>query len=126
MYGGGCPHLQPIAVKLLSLSATASGCEQNWSSFQYIHSDTRNRLTSRHATDLVWLYCNLRLLKRTQALEQGMPARPWIAPTPEEEDEEQEQQQRKHPPGDVFFPYFSRILSPDFPDAFKNANFRGL
>jgi hypothetical protein len=72
---------------------------------------------------LVWLYCNLRLLKRTQALEQGMPARPWIAPTPEEEDEEQEQQQRKHPPGDVFFPYFSRILSPDFPDAFKTPIF---
>jgi len=50
-----CPALQPIAVKTLSLSATASGCEQNRSSFDYMHSDSRNRLTTKHATD--WCGC---------------------------------------------------------------------
>ncbi len=57
-------------VKILSLSATASRCEQKWSSFGYVHSDSCNRLITRHATDLVWLYSNLALAKRTQSLEQ--------------------------------------------------------
>jgi hypothetical protein len=95
MYGSECPDLQPIAVKLLSLSATASGYEQNWSNFECIHSDSRNHLTTKNATDLVWLYSNLRLLKCTQALEEGMQAVPWMATTAEEEEEEQQQQQQE-------------------------------
>jgi len=44
---------------LRSLSASASGCEQNWSSFGYVHNDhshdSQNRLTTKHASVLVWL-----------------------------------------------------------------------
>ncbi len=85
-----CPALQPIAVKLLSLSASASGCEQNWSSFGYVHSDSRNRLTTKRANDLVWLYSNLRLAQRTQSLEQQDMAQPWVVLEEEEEEEEEE------------------------------------
>jgi len=81
-----CPDLQPIAMRITSLSATASGCEQNWSSFGYVHSDSRNRLSTKHATDLVWLYSNLRLAKRTQALEQQQQAQPWVQNVEEEEE----------------------------------------
>jgi hypothetical protein len=49
-------------------------------------------MTTRNATDLVWLYSNLRLLKRTQALEQGVGAEVWVAV--KEEEEQQRQQQR--------------------------------
>ena len=42
---------------------------------------------------MMWPYSNLRLLKRTQALEDGMQAVPWTAEEQEEEEEEQQQQQ---------------------------------
>jgi len=77
-------------MKITSLSATASGCEQNWSSFGYVHSDSRNRLSTKHATDLVWLYSNLRLAKGTQALEQQQQAQPWVQIVEEEGEEEEE------------------------------------
>ena len=60
--------------------------------YAYVHSDSRNSLTSKHATDLVWLYSNLRLLKRTQALEQGGKAVPWMAVAEEEEEGVQQQE----------------------------------
>jgi len=34
MYGTPLPKLQAIAMKVLSQSATASACEQNWINFQ--------------------------------------------------------------------------------------------
>lgn len=66
---GDCKHL--------SLSPTASGCEQNLSSFGYYHSYSRNRLTTKHASSLVWVYCNLRLAQRMQALEQMSQVVEW-------------------------------------------------
>jgi hypothetical protein len=79
------------ASPLLMACRTASGCEQNWSAFSYVHSDSRNRLGSQHATDLVWLYSNLRLLKRTQALEQGGNAIPWMDVAEEQEGVQQQE-----------------------------------
>eukprot|EP00983_Pelagomonas_calceolata_P084220 1156318-Pelagomonas_calceolata.AAC.7 len=38
--------------------------------YNFTLSDSRNFLTTSNATDLEWLYSNLRLLKRTQDLEQ--------------------------------------------------------
>jgi len=49
--------------------------------------DSRNRLTTMIATDLVrqlvWLYSNLCLAKRIEALEQ---TRPWVVLSKEEEE----------------------------------------
>eukprot|EP00983_Pelagomonas_calceolata_P070362 1150762-Pelagomonas_calceolata.AAC.6 len=77
LFGGGCPHLQFIAMRVLSQSATSSSCEQNWSHFGFVHSDKRNRLTTAQASRLVWLFSNLRLAKQQQALEQPDKVIPW-------------------------------------------------
>ena len=58
-----------------------------------MHSDSRNRLTTQRATNLVWLYSNLRLLQRTQDLQQGGRALPWMAVADEEQEEEEGMQQ---------------------------------
>jgi len=74
MYGAALPKLQAIAMEVLSHSATASSCEQNWSKFQQVHSSARNRLNTRRADKLVWLFSNLRLVKRMQAMDQEQQA----------------------------------------------------
>ncbi|CAN1764159.1 hypothetical protein LINPERHAP1_LOCUS9156 [Linum perenne] len=38
------PILQKIAIRLLSKTASSSGCERNWSVFERIHTKRRNRL----------------------------------------------------------------------------------
>lgn len=78
-----------------SLSRFSTFQQQNLSSFQYIHSDSRNRLTTKNATDLVWLYSNLRLLKRTQVLEQGLQAVPLTATVKSDEEEKQHGQEQE-------------------------------
>jgi len=80
-----CPLLTKLAMKMLSQSASASSCEQNWSHFDFIHSPRRNRLTITRATKLVWLFSNLRLSKRTQALDQEDLTLAWDDPEPEAE-----------------------------------------
>jgi len=42
-----------------------------------VHSVRRNRLTTKRATKLVWLFSNLRLVKCTQAAEQEQLATSW-------------------------------------------------
>ncbi|XP_057967191.1 uncharacterized protein LOC131157223 [Malania oleifera] len=36
-YGSTTPNLQKFAVKILSLTCSATGCERNWSIFQHLH-----------------------------------------------------------------------------------------
>ncbi|CAN1729824.1 hypothetical protein LINPERHAP1_LOCUS735 [Linum perenne] len=55
------PLLQNIAIKLLSQTASSSGCERNWSVFERIHTKRRNRLEHKRLSDLVFVHCwNLR------------------------------------------------------------------
>ncbi len=49
-----------------------------------------NRLTTKHATELVWLYSNLRLAERAQSLEEQDMAQPWVVLSVEEEEEKEE------------------------------------
>ena len=63
-FGSHCPELQSVAIKVLSLVATASSCERSWSTFDFIHSKRRNRLTAARANDLVYCFSNLRLRDR--------------------------------------------------------------
>jgi len=55
------------------------------------YSYARNRLASKRANKLVWLFSNLRLLKRMQAMEQGQQAFAWEV-SEEFEDEEEEEE----------------------------------
>ncbi|XP_049934775.1 uncharacterized protein LOC126410236 [Nymphaea colorata] len=63
-YGFDCPNLARFAVKVLSQTCSASGCERNWSVFQHIHSKKRNRLEHKRLNDLVFVRYNMRLKQR--------------------------------------------------------------
>lgn len=43
-YGTDAPNLQKLAIRILSQTCSASGCERNWSVFEHIRSKKRNRL----------------------------------------------------------------------------------
>ncbi|KAG4927439.1 hypothetical protein GLYMA_19G103700v4 [Glycine max] len=64
LYGGKTPHLQTIAIKVLSLTCSSSGCECNWSTFEHIHSKKRSRLEHQKLQDLVYVKYNQALLDR--------------------------------------------------------------
>ena len=63
-YGGALPHLQKMAVRILAQVTSACSCERNWSTFEFIHSESRNRLGFEKATGLVYVFSNLRLRDR--------------------------------------------------------------
>ena len=56
--------LQKIALKLLGKPFSSSCCERNWSTYSFIHSIKRNKMTPHRTEDLVFVYSNLRLLSR--------------------------------------------------------------
>eukprot|EP00253_Pinus_taeda_P033861 PITA_33861 len=60
-FGGNCPELQRFAIRILSQTCSASGCERNWSVFKRIHTKKRNRLDQKRLDDLVYVQYNLRL-----------------------------------------------------------------
>ncbi|KAL5727183.1 hypothetical protein ACHQM5_000407 [Ranunculus cassubicifolius] len=63
-YGDSAPGLQKVAVRILSQVCSASTFERNWSTFQQIHSDKRNRLDKETLTDLIYVNYNLKLASR--------------------------------------------------------------
>eukprot|EP00253_Pinus_taeda_P020741 PITA_20741 len=66
-FGGQCPQLQRFAIRVLSQTCSASGCECNWSVFERIHTKKRNRLEQKRLNDLVFVQYNLRL-RRNQMM----------------------------------------------------------
>ena len=48
---------------------SACACERNWSTYDYIHSKKRNKLAPARAEKLVYVFSNLRLLKKVEGLE---------------------------------------------------------
>ncbi|KAJ1270708.1 hypothetical protein BS78_06G072600 [Paspalum vaginatum] len=69
-FGGDTLVLQRVARRLLSQCASSSGCERNWSTFAYIHTKLRNRLSHKQLAKLVFVNYNLRLrLERASKVE---------------------------------------------------------
>ena len=62
MHGGGTPLLQSLALRVLSQVVNTSSAERCWSSYSFIHSVKRNRLSLDRAESLVYVHYNLRLL----------------------------------------------------------------
>ena len=60
-YGCSAPNLQKLAIRVLSQTCSASGCERNWSLFEHIHSKKRNRLEHQRMNDMAYVQCNSRL-----------------------------------------------------------------
>ncbi|XP_058732906.1 uncharacterized protein LOC131604488 [Vicia villosa] len=57
-------QISMLAIRILSQTCSASGCERNWSIFEHIHSKKRNRLEHQKLNDLVFVRYNLRLQHR--------------------------------------------------------------
>lgn len=68
-YGASVPELQKAAVRILSQCTSACSCERNWSTYGFIHSKSRNRLSPDRARDLVYVFSNLRLIQRIEDVE---------------------------------------------------------
>ncbi|CAN0906381.1 hypothetical protein LINGRAHAP2_LOCUS24214 [Linum grandiflorum] len=63
-FGDDVPELQRFAIRILSLTCSASGCERNWSVFERVHSKKRNRLLQKKMNDIVYVMYNSKLLRR--------------------------------------------------------------
>nr|KAJ0209317.1 hypothetical protein LSAT_V11C400221430 [Lactuca sativa] len=63
-YGNSTPTLQKMAIKILSLTTSSSGCERNWSDFKGIHTKKRNRLDSQRLHKLVFVQFNSKLINK--------------------------------------------------------------
>ncbi|KAJ9698985.1 hypothetical protein PVL29_007853 [Vitis rotundifolia] len=71
-FGGSTPELQKFAIRVLSLTCSASGCERNWSTFELIHTKKRNRLERQRLNALVYVRYNTRLRERTLQRKQNV------------------------------------------------------
>ena len=52
---------------ILSLVAGACSCERSWSALVFIHSKKRNRLSAEKCEELVYVFSNLRLLRKANS-----------------------------------------------------------
>ncbi|KAF7812908.1 Dimer_Tnp_hAT domain-containing protein [Senna tora] len=77
MYGSSAPLLQNLALKLLSQPCSSSCCERNWSTYSFIHSVRRNKITPKRAEDLVFVHTNLRLLSRQSSKYKEGETKMW-------------------------------------------------
>ncbi|XP_019457653.1 PREDICTED: uncharacterized protein LOC109358041 [Lupinus angustifolius] len=59
-FGASSPNLQQLAIRILSLTCSASGCECNWSVFE----QKRNKLDIKRMHDLVYVKYNQALKRR--------------------------------------------------------------
>lgn len=70
-FGGFFPALQWCARRLCAQGCAACACERNWSAYEFIHSEKRNRLAPERAEKLVSIFSNLQLLRRFQDFING-------------------------------------------------------
>ena len=63
-FGNDTEELQKFTIRVLSQCCSATGCERNWSVFEFIHSKRRNRLEHKRLNDLVFVRYNLRIQQR--------------------------------------------------------------
>ncbi|XP_020522941.1 uncharacterized protein LOC110007281 [Amborella trichopoda] len=68
-HGGSPPHLRQMAMKILNMTCSSSGCEPNVSAFAMVHTKKRNILEKRQLNDLVFVQYNQKLQERHPQLE---------------------------------------------------------
>lgn len=76
VYMGPWPCLQFVAMRLLSLSCSASSCEHSWSIEGWIHSKKRNRLGQATVESLVRCHTNI-ILESNMEDEEKAAVLPW-------------------------------------------------
>ncbi|CAM8979646.1 unnamed protein product [Rhodiola kirilowii] len=72
-YGASTPNLQKFAIRVLSLTCSATGCERNWGVFQHLHSKKRNRLAQNRLNDMVFVKYNRTLKRRYSSKDTTSP-----------------------------------------------------
>ncbi|KAK9750151.1 hypothetical protein RND81_02G176900 [Saponaria officinalis] len=72
-YGSSTPHLKKFAVRVLSLTCSATGCERNWGIFQHLHTKKRNRLCQDRLNKMVYVKCNRSLARRCKRSDTSDP-----------------------------------------------------
>ncbi|KAL3692682.1 hypothetical protein R1sor_006333 [Riccia sorocarpa] len=72
--GRGAPKLRVIAMNILRLTCAASACERAWSSYAYMHSLSRVRLSIPRQHKLVYIYHNARINNIDQKRERKSAA----------------------------------------------------
>ncbi|GMH04257.1 hypothetical protein Nepgr_006096 [Nepenthes gracilis] len=87
-YGGGCPNLARLAVRILSQRCSLMHYKRDLIPFEQIH-DTKNSLEHQRLTDLVFTQYNLRLRRMTDTTKEqdivdpisfdSISVRDWIA-----------------------------------------------
>ena len=60
----GAPFLAKLAARLTACVSSAGASERVWSSYDFIQSAKRKRLTAARANDLVYVFCNMQLQLR--------------------------------------------------------------
>ncbi|CAL5400431.1 unnamed protein product [Camellia sinensis] len=87
-YGEECKELQKLAIRVLSLTCSATGCERNWSTFDHVHSKKRNRLEQQRLNALVFVKYNIQLeLRQIKRQERGETYDPIYLSDMESDDE---------------------------------------
>ncbi|CAN0846511.1 hypothetical protein LINGRAHAP2_LOCUS4490, partial [Linum grandiflorum] len=61
------PEFQRFAIRILSLTCSASGCERNWSAFERVHTKRRNKLLQQKMNDLVYIMYNSKLVRKVKS-----------------------------------------------------------
>ncbi|CAI9265748.1 unnamed protein product [Lactuca saligna] len=66
LFGSSTPHLKRIAMTILSLTSSSSGCERIWSTFEAVHTKKRNRLEKNRLKNLVYVQFNANLMEKNK------------------------------------------------------------
>ncbi|XP_044383749.1 uncharacterized protein [Triticum aestivum] len=66
MYGGACPNLTRLAVRVLSQTSSAKGCDRTHIPFEQLHDQRMNIFERQRMHHLTFVQCNLRLQYRQQ------------------------------------------------------------
>ncbi|CAL0301455.1 unnamed protein product [Lupinus luteus] len=69
-YGGGCPNLSRLAIRILSQTCSVVSCKRNQIPFEQTM-NTRNHIERQHLTDLIFVHHNLRLRQMFMSKEQN-------------------------------------------------------
>ncbi|XP_010461197.1 PREDICTED: uncharacterized protein LOC104741953 [Camelina sativa] len=69
-YGTGVPNLFKLAMRILTLTSSSSGCQRNWSTFEEIHKSERNRLDVDQMNSLVYVQFNSKLFNKRKRIKE--------------------------------------------------------
>uniref|UniRef100_A0A8R7K3D9 HAT C-terminal dimerisation domain-containing protein n=1 Tax=Triticum urartu TaxID=4572 RepID=A0A8R7K3D9_TRIUA len=67
-YGLQTPTLQHMAIRILNLTTSSSGCERNWSTFEMVDAKRRNKLDVARRDNLVYIQFNGRMIDKRKKL----------------------------------------------------------